>query len=173
MTHHRGLPLTTVSRTLLDIAAILPLDALRRAVAEADYRRLLDPDAVQAALGKGRPGSAALRRALGRHLPQLAESLSALEDRFLALCQAAALPLPEANAKVSGLMVDALWREQRLVVELDGHAAHATPAAVERDRQRELILRAAGFEVLRYTWAQITGRPEAVVADLRSAIARR
>jgi very-short-patch-repair endonuclease len=70
-------------------------------------------------------------------------------------------------------MVDALWRRQRLIAELDGHAAHATPAAVERDRRRELTLRSAGFSVLRYAWAQVTGDPEAVLADLRGALARR
>jgi very-short-patch-repair endonuclease len=77
------------------------------------------------------------------------------------------------NATVLGLMVDALWREQRLVVELDGHAAHANAAAAERDRGRELLLRGAGFRVIRYTWAQVTGAPEAVIADLRAALARR
>jgi very-short-patch-repair endonuclease len=62
---------------------------------------------------------------------------------------------------------------ERVVVELDGHESHAKPAAVERDRRRDLELRAAGFEVRRYTWQQVTRAPDAVVADLRTAIDRR
>jgi putative AbiEi antitoxin of type IV toxin-antitoxin system/uncharacterized protein DUF559 len=169
----RDLPVTTVSRTLLDLAAVLPTARLRRVLAEADYRRLLEPDEIAAILGRGQPGSAALRRALDAHLPRLARTLSVLEERFLGLCETAGLPLPEVNVKVEGLMVDALWPEQRLVVELDGHAAHGSAAAIETDRQRELILRAAGYAVARYTWQQITRQGEEVAADLSRALAAR
>ena len=72
---------------------------------------------------------------------------------------------------VCGLMVDALWRERQVVVEPDGHRAHALPAANERDRERELRLRDAGFAVLRYTWQQVNDQPDRVTADLRRAIA--
>nr|MBA2256880.1 DUF559 domain-containing protein [Thermoleophilaceae bacterium] len=129
-------------------------DALRRALAEADYRRLVDLDAVAALTGRGVPGSAALRAAVARHRPELALTRSVLEQRFLELCEAEGITLPRINATVCGLEVDALWEEQRVIVELDGHAAHATAAAVERDRRRELRLRAAGFVVLRYTWTR-------------------
>jgi very-short-patch-repair endonuclease len=167
---HRGLAVTTVARTLLDAASYLPFHRLRRTVAEADYLRLLDLPSVGAQLGRGRHGSVALRRAVHLHNPRLARTLSALEERFLALCEDHLIPLPEVNTTVAGLMVDCLWRRQRLVVELDGAHAHATPAAMQRDRDRDLALRSAGHEVRRYTWQQVTERPDAVAADLRRAL---
>ena len=134
-------------------------------MAEAEYRRLiaLDGLAVQ-------PRAPALRRAAKAHLPQLATSRSELERRFLFLCEAGGLALPETNTIVCGFEVDAVWRARRLVVELDGHAAHARPLVAERDRHRELALRAAGFGVRRYTWLQVTGEAAAVLADVRAGI---
>lgn len=168
-TRHRGFPVTTVARTLRDLAATVSYSQLRRALAEADYRRLLEPIEVERVLGRGRCGSTALRKAFDRHLPDLAGTLSVLEERFLALCERARIPLPEVNAKVCGLTVDALWRGQQVVVELDGHRAHALRAANERDRERELKLR-DGFVVLRYTWQQVSNQPMRVAADVRRAI---
>jgi very-short-patch-repair endonuclease len=65
------------------------------------------------------------------------------------------------------MRVDALWRERSLAVELDGGAAHSGLAAMKRDREREMALRSMGFRVVRYSWDQITRRPEQVTADLR------
>jgi hypothetical protein len=158
---------TPVARTLVDLAAMLKPRDLRRTLAEADYRQLLDRTEIQAVLTQRRPGSAALRAALARHLPQLAETLSPLEVRFLELCEAADLPLPEINAPIGRMRVDALLRDDRLAVELDGGPAHGSPAAMKRDRERELALRSFGFVVVRYSWDQVTGKPDEVVADLR------
>jgi very-short-patch-repair endonuclease len=166
----RRLPVTPVARTLLDIAAVLPFDQLRRAMAEAEYRRMIDLDSIPAVLKRGRPGSAALKAALERHRPELARTLSVLEERFLALCETHGIRLPEVNAEVAGMMVDALWVAERVIVELDGQAAHGTFPAVEKDRGRELALRAVGYQVLRYTWQQVTAQPELVVGDLRAAL---
>jgi very-short-patch-repair endonuclease len=168
-TIHKGLLVTTIPRTLLDLASAVSLEELRKAVAEAEYRGLVRLDALDDYAGRGRPGSALQRVALARH--RLARTLSVLEEKFLALCEANQIPLPQVNAKVCGLMVDAWWPEQNLIVELDGHAAHATPAAIERDRPRELRLRTAGQTVLRYTWQQITEQPAIVVADLLASLA--
>jgi Transcriptional regulator, AbiEi antitoxin/Protein of unknown function (DUF559) len=167
----RELPVTTVPRTLLDLAAMVTPRQLRRALAEADHHGWLDRAAVEAVLRSGRTGSRAVRAALDLHLPQLARTLSVLEERFLELCKSAGLALPEVNAKVGLMRVDALWRDRRLAVELDGGPAHGGVAAMKRDRERELALRARGLYVVRYTWDQIVKRPDAVVADLRRLLA--
>ncbi len=159
--------MTPVARTLVDVAAMVTARQLRRTLAEADYRGLLEPDSVTDALRPGRPGSAALRAALRRHMPELAATLSELERRFLELCEAARLPLPDVNARVGRMRVDALWRSRQIAVELDSGAAHGGWAASKRDRRRELALRAQGFLVARYTWEQVTRQPDAVIADLR------
>ena len=163
---HQRLPVTPVARTLLDLGAVASPRQLRRALAEADYRQILDSREIQAVLRRGRTGSRALRAALHDHMPQLAQTLSELEERFLELCEDAGLPLPEANAQVGRMRVDALWRTERVAVELDGGPAHGGAAAMKRDRDRELALRSMGFAVARYSWDQVTKRPGDVVADL-------
>jgi hypothetical protein len=162
-----GLRVTPIARTLRDLAWVLAFGDLRRALAEVDHRGRLDPVRIYAELGRGRRGSTALREAMARHLPELAATLSVLEERFLAVVDDANLPLPEVNAKVDGMTVDCLWRHERLVVELDGHETHDRPAVIETDRQREMRLRRAGFRVIRYTWQQVTETPELIVAELR------
>jgi very-short-patch-repair endonuclease len=157
---------------LVDLGGMLTLRSVRRALAEADHRGLLQPSEVRAVLKRGRAGSIALRRALRNHMPELAQTLSVLEERFLELCESSGLPLPEVNARVSRMRVDALWREQKLAVELDGGPAHAGAAAMKRDRQRELALRAHRLRVVRYSWDQIVLHPELVVADLRQLLRR-
>lgn len=164
---YRGLPVTPAARTLLDLGSMVTARQLRRALSEADYRQRLDPDEIRAVLRRGRPGSRALRAALQDHMPQLAQTLSELEERFLALCESADIPMPEVNGRVGRMRVDALWRDAELAVELDGAAAHGGWAAIQRDRRREVALRAMGFQVVRYTWEQVAERPEGVVVDLR------
>jgi very-short-patch-repair endonuclease len=170
---HRRFPITSVAQTLLDYAAEAQLLDVRRALAQADYRRLLDPDEVHAVLGQGRNGTATLRAALGRHEPTLARARSWLEVAFVPLCESAGIPLPEINVRVADWTVDALWREERVVVELDGYDNHSTRAQMERDRRKELDLRAAGFLVVRYTRDQVVFRPELVAADLLARLTER
>jgi very-short-patch-repair endonuclease len=161
------MPVTPVARTLRDVAFMISARGTRRALSEADYRRLLDLSKAARALGRGRPGAAALRRELERFDPALGQTLSPLEDEFFELCERHGLPLPTLNSPVGDYKVDALWPEQRLAVELDGGRTHGTPAAVVADRSRDLYLREAGYRVLRYSWAQVTKEPERVVAELR------
>ncbi len=167
---HRSLPVTAIAQTVLDFASVASFRRVRHALAELDYRRALDLDAIEGVLGRGRPGCELLRRAIAEHRPEMAYTRSEFERRFLELCEAAGLPIPKFNASVCGFKVDALWREQRVVVELDGRGNHGTAAQIARDHERDLRLRAAGFTVLRYSWRQLTDRRELVLADLRRAL---
>jgi very-short-patch-repair endonuclease len=167
---HRGLPVTPLARTLVDFASVAPLERVRKAVAEADFKRRLDLEAIDALTGTGRRGSATLKRALSLHRPQYARTASPLEDLLLDLCRRHRLPFPEVNVKLSGYVVDALWRDERLVVELDGRQSHDTHGRRERDRDRDLALRASGHRVHRYTWRQLTAERAAVAADIRRAL---
>ena len=169
-TRWRRLPITTVSRTLRDLAAESSIEELRRALAQADYRRLLNIDEVSAACGQGCHGTARLQAALERHEPRIAMTRSELECRFLKECEAAGIALPEVNVVVEGWTVDAVWRAERVVVELDGRDNHSSPGQIERDRRKELQLRAAGYVVVRYTWAQVALEPRVVMADLRAIL---
>ena len=103
-------------------------------------------------------------------MPELARTLSPLEDKLLLLCERHRLPMPEPNVRVEGHLVDALWREARLIVEVDGRANHSSPSQRRRDRERDDKLRAAGYEVLRYRWHEITHEPSRVVREIRAAL---
>ena len=163
----RGLPVTTLPQTFLDVAATEPLRTVRRALAKADYAGTLDVRAVEAVLGAGRPGSAKLRAALSEHQPRLARTKSELEILFVEICEKAKIPVPDVNVRVAGWEVDAVWREERIAVELDGYDNHRSPAQVKRDRRKELALRAAGYLPVRYSEEQLTHHRKEVVADLR------
>jgi very-short-patch-repair endonuclease len=99
---------------------------------------------------------------------------SELEERFLAVVREYGLPRPLVNEHVAvggrAFEVDAVWRERRLALELDTHGFHATPESFESDRERDRVLEAAGWRVVRITWRQLTGAPGAVVADLRAIL---
>ncbi len=167
---HRSLPVTTLAQTLLDFASVNSFRRVRYALANADYRRLLDVEAVESIAGRGRPGSDTLRRALAKHLPELGFTRSEFERRMLELCESAGLPIPEVNVVVGGMTVDAVWRDQRVIVELDGKGNHSSVAQIARDHDRDLRLRALGFTVLRYAWEQLKRRPDLVLTDLRLAL---
>ena len=151
-----GFQCTTLSRTLLDLAAMLDPASLLRAIERAEELRRFDGDELDSLLQRanGHPGVGALRGALaGYRTPPLTRS--ALERRFLALCQQAGIPGPRVNATVeagSGLFeVDFHWPEQRLIVETDGYRFHSGTRAFEADRRRDQSLSLAGWRVLRFT----------------------
>lgn len=161
---HKRFPLTPPAQTLLDIAAVVRFIELRRALAEAEYRRLATLAEVEGVLGRGKPGSAALRAALDCHRPQLARTRSRMEEKFVLLCERASLTPPAVNARVAGWTVDAVWFDQRIAVELDSHAAHGTPAAMEEDRRRAAR---CGLHRAALHLAAVTDERDLVIADLR------
>jgi very-short-patch-repair endonuclease len=168
----RGLPVTAPARTLIDLAAVLPVVALERALAEARVQRLIReselPPAIERAAGL--PGAVRLRALLAAEQSPAATRRE-LERRFLALVRDAQLPAPRVNARLHGFEVDFLWPEQRLVVETDGGQFHSHPRAFENDRRRDQILVAHGYRVIRVTWRQLCEEPLAVVARLTMALA--
>jgi very-short-patch-repair endonuclease len=177
VTEIRGIPVTTVSRTLVDLAAVLAADGLVKVLGEAERQRILDVKGIEQAIGRLRgrrgPSVAAVRAALAevaRHGATLTRS--PLEDRFLSLLTAHDLPRPATQAYVEGYEGDAVWRTARLVVELDGWDAHKTRRAFQRDRTKANTLTAAGWTVLRYTHDDLVRRPEVVVAGVRSGLSR-
>jgi hypothetical protein len=133
-TRVEGIPVTSVPRTLLDLAERLPPTQLRRAYEEAERLRLLDVRAIQALLERsnGRRGVPALRALIGYDPSAAVEAESELELRFLDLVRQARLPPPRMNVLVEGYLVDAYWPSARLVVELQGYGR--SPGARSRRR---------------------------------------
>jgi Protein of unknown function (DUF559) len=173
ITSRHGIPVTTVSRTLFDLAAVVSPAEFERATREAEFLRLPERPSLHELLDRypRRRGTRAVRETLDRlaRLPR-GSTRSPLEDRFLRFAERAQLPMPETNAIVQTgshtYRADCLWQEQRLVVELDGHQAHGTRAAFESDRERDRRLQAAGWQVIRVTHRQL-GAYSGLAADLR------
>jgi very-short-patch-repair endonuclease/predicted transcriptional regulator of viral defense system len=169
-----GIPATAPARTLLDLATVMPIDELELALADAHARRLLRPIDLADALdrNRGRRGAKALRAllalALGNGLTR-----SQAERRMLALLREAALPLPNANARAGHYEVDFLWSDQKVIVEVDGYAFHSARQSFERDRERDAVLVARGYVVMRVTWRQLVARRHALVARIAAALAVR
>jgi very-short-patch-repair endonuclease len=171
------IPCATLPRTLLDLAAVVSPELLSRACDEAERRGIFDLGAIEDVLerSRGRRGVARLRAMVVDLHSEPAFTRSELERRFLSLCRRRRLPKPGANLWVplpgGGLEVDFLWNAPRLVAEVDGHQAHGTRLAFEEDRRRDQRLAAAGYRVVRFTWAQVTRRPLEVVETLRPLLA--
>jgi hypothetical protein len=171
-----GVPVTSVPRTLMDLAAVVTRPQLSRAAEQAEALRLADSLTLDALVARhtGRPGIRNLRAIAARGIePTLTRS--ELERRFLSIVETAGLPDPRPNAplQIAGgwIEVDCAWPAHRVVVELDGHAHHSTRAAFERDRARDRALQAAGWRVVRVTWRQLHEDAGAVMADLALLLA--
>jgi very-short-patch-repair endonuclease len=166
-----GIPCTTISRTIVDMAGESGWGQLRRLVEQAAIMRQLDVDEIELVLARGRRrGAPRLRTILApwrgtrEQRPVLR---SRLEARLLPLLIEEGLPAPRANVKmrVEGhpFEIDLLWEEERLAIETDGEETHGTRVAFQRDRRRDQILTAAGYRTARVTWAQVRDEPNAVV----------
>ena len=165
--HLRGLPVTAPWRTLIDLADCASDRELERATHEAITRRLLDARRLRMELGRyrGRRGIGRLEALLKSDEPSAITSSEA-EERFLALVRAAGLPAPEVNVRIHGYEVDFFWREQGLVVEIDGFQFHSSREAFERDRRRDADLQSRGLRVLRVTWRRMVDAPYATLTHL-------
>jgi hypothetical protein len=166
----RGIPTTTVTRTLIDLPEVAPANHLARAVDEADRTKRLDLDDLdhQAASLLGRHGAPRLTTLLRRHRPT-GFSRSDLERRFLSLTDAVGLSRPLVNKEVEGYEVDFHWPDLRLVVEVDGYEWHRTRRRFVDDRARDRALTLAGWRILRIPDETLVYEPAAVEADLRRA----
>lgn len=168
----RGLPVTTLEQTVLDLAASQEMRLVRRALAVLDYRHQLELDALAEICGQGKPGSAALRRALMIHQPRLAYTNGPLEEDFLIWCERYKVPIPLVNFYVAGIKVDAYWPADALVVELDGGPSHSSRGQRRVDKRKELTLREHGIAVIRYDWGLLHDEPKRIHADLTGRLTR-
>ena len=176
MTQVDGIPVTSVPRTLFDLAAILPKRQMERALNEAEVLGLTDALSLTDLISRypRRRGAATLRALLGANAPA-GITRSELEERFVALIDTHRLPRPRLNATLAirgrFFKVDCLWDDRCLVVELDGRASHGTSRAFEGDRERDRLLHAEGWRVVRLTWRQVSDDAAAVATDLRRLLA--
>jgi very-short-patch-repair endonuclease len=174
-----GIPVTGVSRTLLDLATVVSRRQLENALNEAEVLRLTDSVSLPRLLARypRRRGTAVLRAILADEDALGGPTLNDFEERFAVLLAEHDLPKPRFNADlvVRGrhFNVDCLWSKRRLIVELDGGAVHGTARAFEADRERDRILAADGWQVVRVTWRQLSDDSVAVVEDVRRALHRR
>jgi very-short-patch-repair endonuclease len=167
---------TTVPRTILDCAAAMSERQLERLINEADVLRLHDHLSIPALLHRypRRSGSRALWVALSKRNAGSTRTRSELEELLVELVDELGLRRPEFNAhiEVDGetFEIDALWRAERIAVELDSRQFHDTALAFERDRRRDRKLSAAGWRPVRITWHQITQERAAVGSDLTAML---
>lgn len=171
-TVRRRIPVTTLARTLFDMAAESSREGLEGAIREAEYLHRFRIETLANLLDRhpGRRGAKTIKACLHRlgHGPR-GRSRSKLETRFAALLARTDLPKPDLNVllELDGHWVEAdcLWRSQHVIVELDGGQSHDTRSAFESDRERDRRLQAAGWRVVRVTWRQLDD--PATFADLR------
>jgi hypothetical protein len=166
----RGIPVTSVPRTLVDLAQLLGADELARACHEAGVLHKTTPRQVERLLRKNTPGGAKLRAVLRGDAKVL---LSKLEKRFLERLIEAALPLPETNRPAGGRRVDCRWPDHHLTVELDSYTYHHSRHAWEQDRRREREAHARGDDFRRYTWGDVFEQPAQMMYELGALLALR
>src|SRR3954452_13897103 len=168
-TIYRRIAITTVPRTLVDLAALLEPEELMRACHEADVRHRTKPHNVEAVLVRwpNAPGTGELRAVLRG---ETRVTLSRLEKRFLALLKQAGLPLPETNRVAGAHRVDCRWPEYGLTVELDSYRYHNTRYAWEQDRERERAAHGREEAHRRYTHEDVFNHPKPMLQELKKLL---
>ena len=177
MTVIDNIPVTSLARTLLDIAEDASRREVERAIDRAEQQRVLNMTAIDDVLARadGRRGAAILGSVLQEHRLGCTLTRSELEEAFLRICRDARLPPDHANAWIpladgGGAEADFIWRGRRLIVEVDGRDVHTTRRAFESDRRRDQRLAILGYRVVRFTWRQVTYAPRDVAATLRALL---
>lgn len=170
-----GIPVTSLARTHLDLAATFPPARIARTLERSEELQLFDLAAFDELLARvtHHPGVKPLRDALDLYRPDPTFTRSGVERRFLALVKAAELPVPAMNCNVAGFEVDAYWEAERFAVELDVYETHGTHAAFERDRLRQEDLLLAGIEIDRITGPRLKHEPERVIERLGRLLVQR
>ena len=173
---HEGIPVTTVPRTIFDLAAVSTPHAVEAALRQSEFRRLYDPLSLRDLVARypRHRGVRSVKAALVRRTEAPGRTRSPLEERFMPFLDRHNLPRPQLNAwlQVRGqrFQVDCLWPAPKQTVELDGWEGHGTRTAFRDDRARDRILRVAGYGVTRIAWGALEDESEAVAADLRSLV---
>ena len=167
-----GIPVTSLAWTVVDYAAIANQRQVRLVLEALDRRRIYIGRELDELLERtpNRKGVKTLRAAIAEMNGPAPWLQSELEETFRELIRASDLPGYEANVLVEGELVDALWRQERVIVELDGFAFHKSRAQFEADRRRDAKLTVAGYRVLRITQQRLHNEPEAVLAEIRALL---
>jgi len=155
---HKGIPVTSVERTLLDLAELLEFGELQLAYERAERLRRIDHRKLADLIERsnGRSGIAKLRELACYDPTPAIEAKEGLEVSFFHLIERSRLPPYSRNVVIAGYEVDAYWHEANLVIELQSYAWHHDRDAFERDHAKLARLRLAGCEVLALTHDQVT-----------------
>jgi very-short-patch-repair endonuclease len=174
VTVEEGIPVTTVPRTIFDLAATEPVDVVKALLREAEFQGLHDRLSLWDLVERypGRRGIRKVKAALEALKDEpLDERKSRFEERFAPFLRRHDLPRARYNQWIlvgqKRFQVDCLWPNERQIVELDGWQGHKTRTAFREDRARDRRLRVAGYGVTRLTWNQLEDEPESVASDLR------
>ena len=170
-----AIPVTSLARTLVDLGDVAPAVQVRNAFVRAEQLRLIDMRAIDDALGRaGRfTGAASLREVLRVYDPRWQQTRSGLELAFLDLTQQFALPRPEVNAWIANeVLVDALWRDQRVIVEVDSARYHEVPSARRDDARRDHRLSGLGYRVIRAPEHDIARERATLATTIARALSR-
>ncbi len=174
-----GLPVTTATRTVIDLARGFGLARLRRTVERCVVQGLFTIENLSndfARLGRrGRPGTVKMRVVLAELMPHLEAIESELERIFLELLREFGLPIPEVQVVLSWRKsrsgrVDFVYRQVKLIIECDGRKWHRDTTSFEEDRRRDNEAMLAGWRVLRVTWDMITNNPRMVAKMVADAL---
>jgi predicted transcriptional regulator of viral defense system len=170
-----GIPITSLVRTQLDLAAKVSLDRICRFLARSEADERLDLRALESVLARcgNHPGRGKLRIALDVYKPALAITRSGLEREFLTLAVKAGLPPPSMNYVLAGYELDAYWPDERFAVELEVYETHGDRASFEADpvRHEELLL--IGVEMIRVTGPRLKREPDTVTRRVRTLLEQR